>query len=709
MHIVWIENESHWRDINFERIKIKARRLDIIPENELALPIEQIAKLIFEKYSTSDLFIINLNLIAGKFTRAQNAGVKLLKFIRLYNHHQHCIIYSFLSREQIMLMDPQNLIIFSQGITFHRLPCDLSKIPFNEYLNKTANENLSAFFKAESELPDDRHFVANWWGIYQLWKIHKVVENINEKASIDILEHSLSFSRKEMSSYQGLLAMYLKSEREPDIEEGLKKLQKIHNERYGEKQRSLALLNNVLNTKIKESLAIQKKIESLKESLMQSTETNPFSGLIKKIKRITNSTAIEENILYLEKVKMKTEYDLQILSDYLDLDSRKREEVVRIERQYESLRTEINQNINRIENLKMFLSTQFTLTMARDELKQNPPKILFIDDQAEDGWTFIFQQIIYSGQNNAFSYIVPNIDEATEDIVDKIMVQLNVLNPDLIILDLRLKGETGPITDISDISGIKVLESLQKLKISSPILITTASNKIWSYKGTFALGANAYWIKEGLDEKRNLEATIENYIRFVDLVRLLCKSEVFIFLKEFKELNNKFKDRTELFWWEAPWAEKLAMGPYPKTKYATKNEIEKILDSAIELFEDYLKIYVQNLQIVSLGDSIWSIIIAKLALVLEKIHQIDSRKTEYTLWAKMFDQLGQGFEKRWSNLRDLRNDSVHSQICKIDHLKTFVRDLFKYLEDYKDTTKSFGKMELHLNIIKKDYFKKKGQ
>ena len=260
MHIVWIENESCWRDLSCTRIKRKIKRLDVIPENDLALPIGEIAKLIVEKYSTSDLFLISLNMTAGGLNRTQNAGLKLLKFIRLYNLHQHCIIYSFLSREQLMLMDPQNLIIFSQGITFHRLPCELSTIPFNEYIDTTAPENLSAFFKAESELPDDRHFVANWWGIYQLWKIHKVVENISENTSLEVVEHFLSFSRKEMSSYQGLLAIYLNSERTSDIGELLKRLQKVQSERYGEKQRSLVLLNNALCTKVQESFDLLKEI-----------------------------------------------------------------------------------------------------------------------------------------------------------------------------------------------------------------------------------------------------------------------------------------------------------------------------------------------------------------------------------------------------------------------------------------------------------------
>jgi len=76
-------------------------------------------------------------------------------------------------------------------------------------------------------------------------------------------------------------------------------------------------------------------------------------------------------------------------------------------------------------------------------------------------------------------------------------------------LDLRLFGETGNYP-IQDVSGFKVLDIiLSSSRKRCPVLITSASNKIWSYKEAISRGADAYWVKQGLDDYSDTESIVE--------------------------------------------------------------------------------------------------------------------------------------------------------------------------------------------------------
>lgn len=676
MNVLWIENESNWRTA--EIIKRNPGKVDFLSENTLASSIGDIAKFIFDNHSISDLMIISVNLIAGGHIQTENVGIKLLKFIRIYNLRQHCILYSFLSREQLMLMDPQNLIIFSEGVTFIRLPFDFSTLPLKEMASRIAPEILTSYFKAETELPDDRHFFANWWGVLQLWNIQKAVEKMAGKTIISNIETSFSGSLKEMNSYQGLLSRYIKKTHIPDIERHLKEIFAKKTEKFIHEEQKRNEINQEIKLLSDNDIECDIQIQILKETLTES-QNSFFKKLLSNIN--SYPSALQRKI---EKIQERKEsIKNQVINDqeYLEL-----MELIEYEKNkiYEIQRKnnrKINSIFTTLEEKMNFSTDEFSLEVVRKKLSDEKPQIVFIDDQANDGWAAIFQRMIYGGDSESFSAIQPNEKDSIDDISKRIIEEIRKTKAKLLVLDLRLKGEKGSITDASQISGVLVLKKLKEAKISCPVLITTASNKIWSYKETFTLGASAFWIKEGMDEKVDLKSSADNYLRFLDLVYILCFSEEFNFLyNDFQSNIKEIENRNSIFWWESKfWKDKKL--DYPKTGIVEKDKILDCLDQAFQLFEDYLKLRIQSLDNVRLNNNIASLIVVQCARILEIIHSVDNQKTQVTLSDKMKDQLNDSFYKRWSILLALRNGIAHSFIADFYKMKNFILRLFEYLND----------------------------
>jgi len=171
---------------------------------ELIVDIEQ-------NYFKASMFVINVNYKykERQVYRYQNPGIEVLKLLRLKNYRQHCILYSFFPRDYFVEKNPKNIILYSSGVSFIQLPQNFSKWDEKFFENKAkfkAPEDISAYYRAESKLPDNHHFFANWWGVWQLWQIQRAVENLAGDEEADKIAQNFGKAYKEMNSYQGLLS-----------------------------------------------------------------------------------------------------------------------------------------------------------------------------------------------------------------------------------------------------------------------------------------------------------------------------------------------------------------------------------------------------------------------------------------------------------------------------------------------------------------------
>lgn len=559
---------------------------NFLSQNQCVIYLKDTPQAIIEqientKVNPEDLFLIYLDYIPqeeGKAVglRTNHHGIEVLKRLRLKHYRQHCVVFSFLSREDFILQNPCHLVLYSAGITYKQLPFDFLTEDFSILEAPVeAPSDLSAYFKAENMLPDNRHFFANWWGVYCLWQLHKAIESIylseGENSSL-VTETDRDFFSgmkkiwEEMNTLRGQIAQYLNPIDKKDILFELQEFDKLEKNRDKLLQ-EIDSESSITEEELIELAEIREKLENFLKKLGNKTiydldiqieyknilneyYYNLKEGVLGRINgKFLSAT---ERLIY--EINNKIE-EIKTKDDQINKNKELIEEKNKLDRTIEEIRREIKENIEGYNIQRSKKSISDIISDIRKSFQEVPPKIIYVDDQAQEGWAKIFQRMIYGGESDNFAVIVPQKEEDEKEIVQRISNEEKRLKENtnqivLLILDLRLKQEKGELP-IEDISGIKVLKELKKEKFSCPILITTASNKWKSYKEINRLGALAYWQKKGLDEQNDTKSLLENYFSFLKLIYILCKDKTIAFLyNDFSSMIRELGENKEIYWWE---------------------------------------------------------------------------------------------------------------------------------------------------------------
>lgn len=141
--------------------------------------------------------------------------------------------------------------------------------------------------------------------------------------------------------------------------------------------------------------------------------------------------------------------------------------------------------------------------------------IILIDDLANNGWKSVLKKAVVkdTGDIKALS----TYDLAIQEIKTKV---------DLIFLDVRLTEEDHGKDNISEMSGYQLLRKIKNNFVSpnfsTPIILLTASNKIWIIEEFKQYGVDAFYIKEHPDyslskkySRENLERLQSNYSELI--------------------------------------------------------------------------------------------------------------------------------------------------------------------------------------------------
>jgi len=689
MNILFLENEGSWRGQCLLKLNEGAtHKVDTFTETQLNDPVEKLAELIVKDFIFVDLFIINVNMISGNQDRSACWGIKLIKLLRLHGLNQQCILYSFLSREQLMELSPENLIVFSEGLTYIRLPYDFKQIDLVASSKKIAPTNLTAYLKAESRLPDDRHFFANWWGALQLWNVYKKVNDLNDDLKNSI-QHQLFPSSKEIGSYQGLLARYLYGHE-------VQKFSNVYIQSKREKHNDYSHFNLPPQTYTEHIAQLDQKIETAiteheryRDILDAITTSNnnwqkfllSWSGKPKEI-----STKIRHFEIGINEATTEKEH----IQRFLEL----KEYIGAEERQY------ITEKENLIlERVKVIEESKKESYKLKEDntfgqlLHEKSPKICYIDDQAEEGWAGIFQLMIYGETKpDCFQVIQPSKASELEPIIQKCFEHIQTHNPDLIILDLRLLGETGTISNPTELSGFKVLHALKSgykhdngkkyYPISCPLMIVTASNKVNTYQFITNEGADAYWIKEGLDNHFSLDESADNYFDFIAKTYVLCCSPEFKMIREMKSKFTEFR-QNKTYWWESPKRFQQLNDDRVTINNITRKIIFGIIGEAIRFIEVLVQNKLNHSWSIDYERLISSMVVVRLFLAIEIIHEeINSTNfpTKHTeLSTRIFKH--HPVSHRLNKLLEIRNKAVHHDSILLGDVKQFVDYLMGYLSN----------------------------
>lgn len=109
---------------------------------------------------------------------------------------------------------------------------------------------------------------------------------------------------------------------------------------------------------------------------------------------------------------------------------------------------------------------------------QGEGKILYIDDEWEKGWKSIFEHLSQENKNYSLETVEEVYkDKTQEEVITFVMAKVASVNPDVIILDMRLH-EDDFLENISlaDLTGIQIFNTIKEINPGIQVIVFTASS-----------------------------------------------------------------------------------------------------------------------------------------------------------------------------------------------------------------------------------------
>ena len=281
--------------------------------------------------------------------------------------------------------------------------------------------------------------------------------------------------------------------------------------------------------------------------------------------------------------------------------------------------------------------------------------ILLVDDLANKGWSEITKKVLELSDSDLQS--ISTVDGAKK--------VLNEEKFDLILLDLRF-GEKDHINhEIEQFGGYEILKSIKKdfnsINYSTPVILFTATNKIWNIHFMIEEGVDDFYIKEHPDYSYDTSFSKNNYLRFKNAFLNLLETgkQKYQIWKKIRSIitsgtfyNDNIKGRVE---------EKLKIGYGILFRKVTNNEQEVLLF---------------NKEVISF---------IVFFSILEEIAK-DSFKDH---WDKGKNETGMKNNRDWK----LQNDEIFIENNEIDKNKGNYKLGIKWIYDKKKYIKKIEKYE----------------
>lgn len=196
--------------------------------------------------------------------------------------------------------------------------------------------------------------------------------------------------------------------------------------------------------------------------------------------------------------------------------------------------------------------------------------VLYVDDEADDGWYELLCYILYDTNGINFNYIGNDLKSKTEDeVIAYVMSKIIDSDVNLIILDLRLHPNDFNDTPISNISGYKLLKAIKRYNRGIQVLIFSATNKIWNLQALQESGVDGFIIKEAPENSIDKGFTKKSILQLI------------------KSLSSCSKDTYRKKLWEKLQTEKEYIAKLRRKKRISL-EYEKAVIALLTMTEDAL-------------------------------------------------------------------------------------------------------------------------
>ena len=227
-----------------------------------------------------------------------------------------------------------------------------------------------------------------------------------------------------------------------------------------------------------------------------------------------------------------------------------------------SMPHKVKEELLKLENKKARFLNQVAIGRADSELPEVATdlprgkfKVVHLDD--EPGW----QEIVKNALEEDFIRSVTNrvqvkTPQLPANVIDQDWLEQELSlgtdnEPDLLLLDLRMRGSAEASTPVEQTSGAQVARIVRELSPGLPIILMTASNKAWTFEAAMKLGIDGYWMKEGVGEHLPPGTSVGNYRKLLQLVSTALGKD-YQFLRRFTNFVGKLsEDEPEDFWWRA--------------------------------------------------------------------------------------------------------------------------------------------------------------
>jgi len=592
------------------------------------------------------VIFINVNLRTASGGRQRHKGVELLTWLRIRGVMNHCVLYSFERVGQLPKRDRKNLLIFSKGITFIQLPRNLSTIKFGLIKDDTADkENLKAYLRSVFDVTKFRHRDANWWSMKVMWDVHRIAQ------AGDFHDEYPQHVKDNISKLNNAVGVFLN---ELEVVNISKKIEDALHP-FLTKKEELAGLLLLYDKRAKSGISVDdyySMITSIKAEL---------SVLSADIQHMVGQSDYKDCLVK----KQQLQNDLTFaMAEVRDIEA--------AEIESGKIADEIKRHETTLSNI--YVKEKRRLFASRESSPvDRVMNILLIDDQAENGWEVVFKTLF---KNAEIKPVVPqkeyakDIDALYERQVKDPLDELDAAQgPSIVLLDLRLFDETERSIEIRNVSGRLLLEKIRKDFRGIPVLITTASNKVWTFQELFRIGADAYWVKEGLDEQRTAEDSVENYSQLLFLVDKMTDGR-YVVLKEFATFAENFEQGAKKHWSKSfTWLNK-------NHTHGDVKAISRSLNDAVLVLKNYLHNYHLGYGFKDGPNEsfVLSGLINKICGVYECVHVAD-KYTNHTTYEVRGDYA-------LDTIKDLRNKYSHwsYQNATWDVLVRCIEETKKYLD-----------------------------
>ncbi|MDF1875679.1 response regulator [Sulfurimonas sp. SAG-AH-194-I05] len=203
----------------------------------------------------------------------------------------------------------------------------------------------------------------------------------------------------------------------------------------------------------------------------------------------------------------------------------------------------IDINNNKISSLLYFkyLAQLHSIVNNEEQGKQELQEkgnILYIDDEWDKGWSDILTKLTDNSNIdfNTFKYDYKDINKFK--LIRDIEKEIKNINPDVVILDLRLTKTDHSDIEINQLTGIKLINIIYEINPGIQVIMLTATTRSTILEKLYEHGILGYIKKEHPDDTSI--STVENINKLIGLVNKGCERR---YLKEIWTAHKRIKFR----------------------------------------------------------------------------------------------------------------------------------------------------------------------